>query len=140
MKALVEFVLNLLFRARGRFPARLPVGLPSWESYCKRLLSAYGFPDLPTYRVAIAEMILRLPQDVPWIAPRKLALQIKMAQAKQTAFQIMDDAKRKEKAERDAALKAAGAPTNPEEPKKDVPLVTAVETKAEPGAQEQVAG
>lgn len=110
MKNAIEKVKQFPKRIRGLLPMRLPVGVTQWNSFCVWVLSAYGFPDLPSYRQALAQMIMHLPQHVVFKTPRWFAQQIKNGQVKQTAYQVVEDARRADKAARDAVLKSVGEP------------------------------
>lgn len=101
--ALRRFALRVL----GFFPLLLPVGAKEWDMYCQWVLFAYGYPDYPSYRHALASMIMHLDQTTIRVRPRNLAIQLKNGQMKQTAYQVIQDQRNEEKKRADAAIKAA---------------------------------
>lgn len=81
----------------GLFPHRLPIGKQDLQDFCTSLFAIYDIPDLPSYRNAIATMILHLPATVHKKAPHYFAKSVKKAQANQVAYEIIETLRKEEK-------------------------------------------
>jgi len=85
---------------------QLPVGLSEFNAFCETIFTKYSLPDMPSYRNAVATMIMHLPQTEDKAALSFFAKSIRKAMANQVAYeviqQIREDEKAKEKAQSDA--------------------------------------
>ena len=108
-------LLNLLRRIKGLIPVTLPIGVTELSSFATNLSETYGTPDLPSYTEAIARMILQLPSSpdkgkglfgIARKSPYYFYRCIRMGQAKEVAFQVVEDA-RKQALEEQKQLKQA---------------------------------
>lgn len=87
MKQVKEKLKKFAMRARGRFPSKLPTGMEEFDKWSTSIFYAYDLPDDPTYKNAVATMVLHLQPDTRTAAPKKLfAANIKRAQANQIAY------------------------------------------------------
>lgn len=98
MKARFKRVIALL---KGFIPQRQPIGRTELETFTKDLLELYNIPQLVSYKNAVATMIL---QDSKLYRSKwYYMVAIRKAQANETAYQIMQELRKQEKAEITAA-------------------------------------
>lgn len=125
MKGFGDVLRRWALRVIGFFPVPLPVGASQWDKFCKWVLYAYRFPDYPSYRNALAGMIMHFPQTTTRVRPRLLARMIYNGQAKQTAYQVIEDERAKDKARQEKILKDLDANNGKEtKPAQDAGNVT----------------
>lgn len=90
---------NFVFYILGYFPQALPTGTDAFDAYCTRLFGAYSLPDYPSYREAVATMILQMPAPKGQIsapadvAPRKIANAIRKGMVNEVAWNYIQDQK-----------------------------------------------
>lgn len=85
----------------GLFPRRLPIGQSELNQFCADIFGLYVIPDLPSYRLAIATMIMHLGPQEAYKAPFWFFRSIRAAQAKEVAYQVVaDDREARNKEER----------------------------------------
>ena len=98
-KKLVSIIRYIL----GFFPVTLPIGVTELNKFAKTVSDTYGTPDLPSYTEAIARMILQLPSSpdkgkglfgIARKSPYYFYRCIRMGQAKEVAFQVVEDARK----------------------------------------------
>ncbi len=96
-------IINVLKRILGLFPVTLPIGVTELNQFATNLAQTYGTPDLPSYTEAIARMILQLPSSpdkgkglfgIARKSPYYFYRCIRMGQAKEVAFQVVEDARK----------------------------------------------
>lgn len=90
-------------------PTPLPVGLTAFDAWVTDLLDLYQFPDLPSYRQAIATMVLHLGSLTSSKSRHFFARTIKASMSKQVAYEALQQSR----AKAEAAEKPAEAPTPP---------------------------
>lgn len=92
-----------LKKLKGLIPVTLPIGVSELNSFASNLANTYGTPDLPSYTEAIARMILQLPSSpdkgkglfgIARKSPYYFYRCIRMGQAKEVAFQVVEDARK----------------------------------------------
>lgn len=93
MKKITQFIK----RIRGRFESTLPIGMAEFEDFCLKIFDVYGIPDNPSYRHAIATMVLHLGPTVHRKPMNFFARSIRKAQANQCAWEWTQIIKQKEK-------------------------------------------
>lgn len=82
---------------RGYLKVTLPVGVKEFDEFCTSIFSVYDLPDLPSYRNAIATMIMHLPATVSAKAPVFFAVSIKKAMANQIAYEVIQQIRQEQK-------------------------------------------
>jgi hypothetical protein len=91
----------------GFIPRRLPIGAKELIDFSSNVFSLYGIPDLPSYRLCIATLIMHLGPQVAFKSPFWFYLSIRSAQSKEVAYQVIaDDREQRNKEEREAKQKA----------------------------------
>lgn len=93
---------KLLDQLVGFFPHRLPMGATALEEFCRKIFDTYSVPDMPSYRQAIASMIMHLPQTVYHKAPWFFACSVRKAMANQVAYEMIDQLRQDEKKAQEA--------------------------------------
>lgn len=88
----------------GFLPSKLPVGLDQFESYCSSIFETYSLPDLPSYRNAIATMIMHLAPTSFYKPKFYFAKSVKKAMANQTAYEVIQRIRDEEKKKEQEAL------------------------------------
>lgn len=79
------------------FPRPLPhIGMTDFDRYCELIFTIYGLPDLPSYRQAIASMIMHLSPSTFYKAPFYFATSVKKAMANQLAYEKIQQLKKEE--------------------------------------------
>jgi len=97
-----QLIKKFLYRLRGYFPSRLPVGASDFHKFADSVFWTYNLPNLPSYRHAIASMIMHLGPQVESAPKRYFARTIKKAMANQVAYEVIQEIK-----EQQAQAKAA---------------------------------
>lgn len=93
----------------GFFPRPLPIGKTAFDNMCSYILNLYGIPDLPSYRVAIANMVMQCGIQA-FKSPFWFYRCLRAAMAKEVAYQLIDDDVRaRNKEERELKQKAFDA-------------------------------
>lgn len=113
MRKNLSNLVQLFTRIRGMIlgflPTRLPHGLSDFEAFFQKLAHTYALPDNPSYKHAVATMVMNLGPTTAYKAPYFFALSIKKAMANQTAFQVIQDLRDAEKnAAKEAQEKQTG--------------------------------
>lgn len=86
----------------GMFPKQLPIGTAELNQFCADIFGLYVIPDLPSYRLAIATMIMHLGPQTAFKSPFWFFKSIRAAQSKEVAYQLVaDDREARNKAERE---------------------------------------
>lgn len=80
MKKLGRFLL-------GFIPSRLPVGMQEFDTFCISIFTTYDLPDLPSYRHAIASLIMHLGPTTAYKPKFYFALSVQKAMSNQIAFE-----------------------------------------------------
>jgi hypothetical protein len=113
LKNVLLMVLKVLAKIEGLLPMRNPIGKPQFEQFCTDVFSTYDIPDLPSYRSALAAMVL---QDKRlYRSKHSFALAIRKAQANETAYQVMKEIREQEKTAA-APAQQPGAQSGPQTP------------------------
>jgi hypothetical protein len=93
MQQLKKFSNKLL----GFLPQPLPhKGLSDFDQYCDLIFETYDLPDLPSYRNAIASMIMHLGPSTAMKAPYFFAICVRKAMANQIAYEKIQLLKKEE--------------------------------------------
>ncbi len=91
--------LRLFFNFfRNQIPRKLPVGLKEHELFASKLIADNGLPDLPSYRNAIATMIMHLGPTVDRMPPQYFVKALHASMSKQVAYEVIMRIKDAEKA------------------------------------------
>lgn len=97
------------WRIYDLFPRRLPIGRAEFDDYCSFLFLVHNLPDLPSYRNAVATMVMHLGPTVSRKAPYYFVTSIRKAQANEVAYAVIQEMRALEKqkqAEETATLKS----------------------------------
>lgn len=101
---------KLLAILKGFIPRTLPIGATELNDFSTYIFNLYGIPDLPSYRLCIATLIMHLGPQESFKAPFWFYKSIRAAQAKEVAYQVIaDDREKRNKEEREAKQKAYDA-------------------------------
>lgn len=85
--------LNQLF---GLFPSKLPTGVAEFKDWADSIFYTYDLPDMPSYRQALASMIMHLGPTVDRKPKLFFAKSVKKAQANQIAYEEIQKLKKAE--------------------------------------------
>src|SRR5271165_4231925 len=124
---MTQFWQRILDWCWGVLPRALPIGAKAFDDYCTRVFRVWGFPDNPSYRNAIAKMILHFGPQTWRKAPYFFAISLRAGQAREVAWNFTEDARAEAKRQADEA-KAAAQPKGEVTPTPESTL--AAETKA----------
>lgn len=80
----------------GLFPSKLPTGVAEFDSWSSSIFDTYGLPNLPSYRQAVASMIMHLGPTVDKKAKFFFAKAVRKAQANQIAYEEIQKLKKAE--------------------------------------------
>jgi GR25 family glycosyltransferase involved in LPS biosynthesis len=98
-KSMKQLAKKTLLKIFAFFPQRLPVGAESFNKFCDSIFAIYDIPDLPSYRNAIATMIMHLSPTTDRKATYYFAKSIRKAMANQVAYEIIQKLREDQKAE-----------------------------------------
>jgi hypothetical protein len=83
----------------NHFATKLPVGMKEMDEFCQDIIQTYNIPDFPSYKAAIAHMIMQWPQTKHKAPKRYFYICLKKSMANQVAYelnqQIKEDQKKK---------------------------------------------
>ncbi len=82
---------------RFMLPVGLPIGDLAFDDFCTELFQVYQIPDFPSYRNAIATMIMHLGPTKYYKSPFYFCLAVKKAQANQVAYEVTQRIREQEK-------------------------------------------
>lgn len=97
----------VLQRLLAHIPTKLPQGVSEFDSWAKSIIALYEMPDNDSIRFALAVTILHLPSTAAYKAKAFFGHTLIKGAASQVAGGVMQDLKDKQKAEQEAAAKAA---------------------------------
>ena len=87
----------------GLFPQPLPRGVSELNNFYTNFFSMYDIPDLASYRLALATMMMHMGPTTAYKSPFWFYRSIRAAQAKETAYQVIaEDREARNKEEREA--------------------------------------
>ena len=118
MNKLTPKVIKTLKFLRGFFPQKLPTGVLEFNQFCSNILDTYNLPHLPSYKHALASMIMHLGPTTLYKSPWFFAVSVKKSMANQTAYEMIQQIKeeaelkaKEEKLKQEELLKSGeGAP------------------------------
>lgn len=84
-------------RLTGLLPSQLPMGMQDLDRFCISIFNTYDLPDMPSYRHAIATMIMHLGPTQSRAAKKYFAISIKKAMSNQVAYELILKIKEDEK-------------------------------------------
>lgn len=90
-------------------PSKLPVGMNEFDQFCKSVFDTYDLPDAPSYRQAIASMIMHLGPTEARASKRYFAASIYKAMANQIAYENIQLIKKHEAEEMEKQKQLADA-------------------------------
>lgn len=94
----------------GLFPKSLPTGAQELVKFSDDIFELYSIPALPSYRLAIATMMMHLGPQAAFKSPFWFFRSIRAAQNKEVAYQLVaDDRELRNQEEREAKQKAFDA-------------------------------
>lgn len=99
---------------RGLFSSRLPLGAEEFDTFCESILSTYDIPPFPSYRRAIASMIMHLGPTTTHVPKMFFAKSIKKAMANEVAFNKIQQFKQEESDLQKSKLAEKTEATTPE--------------------------
>lgn len=87
---------QLLNKLKGMFPSKLPTGTADFDSWAVSIFTTYNLPDMPSYRNAIASMIMHLGPTTDKKPLLFFAKAVRKAQANQIAYEEIQKLKQAE--------------------------------------------
>lgn len=88
---------KVLFLVKYTFKTRLPIGRTEMNDYLDELFLYSGIPNLPSYRQAVATMVLHLSPTEDKKSRRFFIKAIKKAMANETSYSLIQELKEEEK-------------------------------------------
>lgn len=113
MKKIKAKLLKVVALARGFFPKKLPAGRKEFEAFITSICETYDFPDLPSYRQAVATIIMHFGPQTDHVAPRHFAKSIRKSQANQVAYEMIQELKEKAKSDAEKIVEIKPGSTGP---------------------------
>lgn len=104
---ILRYLKKLLKKLIGYYPHKLPSGMTEFDAFVKKVFSIYQVEDGPSYRNAIATMIMHLPPTTDRTPLSFFGKSLKKAQANQTAYEIIQNIKKAEKEKQELEAKKA---------------------------------
>lgn len=112
-------IKSILIHILSFIPTALPRGSKEFDDFVLSIFQIYNLPDMPSYRNAVASMVMHLGPLTHRKSKRYFAASILKAMANQVAYQKIQDYKaimeEEEKKEKEAALAAAIAEKSSEQ-------------------------
>lgn len=102
-------------KMRGFFPEKLPTSNSKLEEFTDTVLSLYGIPFHPSYKNAIATMIMHLSPTTDRKSKYYFVKSVRKAQANQVAYEMIDAIREEEKKAREAVTQALVNTASPDE-------------------------
>lgn len=91
---MVKGLLKKLFsQLRGYFPSALPKGAKEFDVFIESILETYNLPDMPSYRHAVASMIMHLGPQTSTKSKIFFARSIRKAMSNQVAYEKIQELK-----------------------------------------------
>jgi hypothetical protein len=79
------------------WPHKLPIGFSEHEAFSTKILKNNNLPDLPSYRAAVATMIMHLGPTTDRATPRFFAKSLRASMTRQVAYEVIHRIKESEK-------------------------------------------
>lgn len=116
---MTEGLILLFHRLKGLLPSELPRTIPEFDLFFESICETYNIPKLPSYKHAVASMIMHLGPLETHKAKHFFVKSIRKAQANEISYAIIQDVKKQEaeaqkKAHEDAKINSEA--TIPSEP------------------------
>jgi hypothetical protein len=96
MMKIKQKVQRFANKTLGLFPTKLPLGMTDFDRFCDSIFDTYELPNDPSYKHAIASMIMHLGPTVASKPKRFFALSVQKAMANQIAYQNIQLLKKNE--------------------------------------------
>lgn len=93
MNKMLSKLLKTTKYVRSFFPVKLPTGLAEFNQFSSNIIEVYNLPNLPSYKHAIASMIMHLGPTTFHKSPRFFAISVKKSMANQTAYEMIQQIK-----------------------------------------------
>lgn len=94
---IAEKIKKIFAKLMGMIPGPLPhLGILSFDEFCNDIFTRYDLPDLPSYRNAIASMIMHLGPTCAYKSKFFFAVSVKKAMANQIAYEKIQQLKKEE--------------------------------------------
>ncbi len=89
-------VVRIFKHTRGFFPSALPVGVDQFNGFADSIFDLYGLPNLPSYKHAIASIVMHLGPTTAYKSKFFFSLTIKKSMANQIAYEVIQSLKKLE--------------------------------------------
>lgn len=93
MKKILTQLTKVINLIKAQFPSKLPIGAKEFDDFATSILQTYNLPDLPSYRHAIATMIMHLPTTTAYKSKAFFATSVLKAMANQVAYAKIQEIK-----------------------------------------------
>jgi len=108
MRRFVSKLKKLIKKQRAMFPTRLPVGATELKSFCDSIFEIYDLPSHPSYRHAIASMIMHLGPTKDSAPMAFFAKSVRKSMANQVAYDLIDKIREEKQNELKAVASNSG--------------------------------
>ena len=88
-----------LYLFTSLFPTKLPTGTTQFDQFYKKIIDTYDLPDLPSYKNAVATMIMHLDPLTTSKSRVYFGRSIKKSMANQVAYEVIQQIRETEKNE-----------------------------------------
>lgn len=93
---MVQSFKKWLAYACAHYPTPLPVGVAEFKAWSDSIFQIFGLPDMPSYRQALASMVMHLGPTVSRQPKAFFAKSVKKAMANQVAYEMIQSLKKQE--------------------------------------------
>lgn len=104
--------MRFLRQFLGLFPTKLPKGLEEFEVFAKDIFDLYDIPDFPSYRQAIATMVMHMPPTTHRKSKHHFMRAIRKAQANQVCYEVIQQIREEEKKQQQAVTLPKESPVD----------------------------
>ncbi len=104
---------HLMHRVSHYFPTALPKTEAEFDDFCQDLFNTYQIPDKPSYRHAVASMIMHLETTRASMPKRYFIDSIRKAQANEIAYSVIEAIRKQDKLDREKKTQEATQSSEP---------------------------
>jgi hypothetical protein len=112
----LSIILRPFKKLKSKFKEELPRSRPAMDAFFTDIIKTYDLPDMPSYRNAMAVMIMNMGSETIKQSKFSFAKAIKKAMSNQVAYSVIEEIREQQKLEaqkeRDANPEAKKLETN----------------------------
>lgn len=97
MHKLIAKLKQIAHLFSAQFPSKLPIGMMEFNIFYNSIIGLYSYPDDPSYKQAIATMIMHLGPTVKYKSKAFFSAALHKSMANQIAYGVIDEIRQSEK-------------------------------------------